>query len=64
MPVWRVIISLVTMVMSASTSPVRQPTRISGSAAGSTMRTSRASGPMPMAAADHSILSSTARAPW
>ena len=33
MPVWRVIISLVTMVMSASTSPVRQPTRISGSAA-------------------------------
>jgi hypothetical protein len=51
------------MVMSASTSPVRMPTKISGSAAGSTMRTSRCKGDIPIAAADHSIFSSTARAP-
>ena len=41
-PAWRAIISLVTIVISASTRPVRMPTMISGSAAGSTMRSSRA----------------------
>src|SRR5438045_256637 len=38
------------------------PTMISGSAAGSTMRNSRAPRPSPIAAADQSIFSSTARA--
>ena len=63
-PLWRAIISLVTMVMSASTTPVRQPTMISGNAAGSTMRRSRWDAESPMAAADQSIFSSTERAPW
>ena len=63
MPACRAIISLVTMVMSASTRPVRTPTKISGNDAGSTTCTSRRHAGIPMAAADHSIFSSTARAP-
>ncbi len=62
-PDCRAIISLVTMVISASTSPVRQPVRISGSAAGSTIRTIRFAAESPIAAPDHSIFSSTALAP-
>jgi hypothetical protein len=62
-PCLRAIISLVTIVMSASTSPVRMPTTISGNAAGSTTRNSRRRAFMPIAAADHSIFCSTARAP-
>jgi hypothetical protein len=62
-PACRAIISLVTMVISASTSPVRMPTNTSGNADGSTTRIRRCSGLIPIAAADHSIFSSTARAP-
>jgi len=62
-PDCRAIISLVTMVISASTSPVRQPVKISGSAAGSTIRIMRCIADSPMAAPDHSIFSSTALAP-
>jgi hypothetical protein len=50
-------------VISASTSPVRTPTMISGSAAGNTTRNRRARASSPIAAADQSIFSSTARAP-
>ncbi len=56
-PDWRAIISLVIIVISASTSPVRQPVRISGSAAGSTIRTMRSAADNPMAAPDQSIFS-------
>jgi hypothetical protein len=63
-PACRAIISLVTIVISASTTPVRAPIRISGRAAGRTTRTRRDHQPIPIAAADHSIFSSTARAPW
>ena len=51
------------MVISASTRPVRQPVRISGNAAGSTIRIIRCGAESPMAAPDHSIFSSTALAP-
>jgi hypothetical protein len=58
----RAIISLVTIVISASTSPVRMPTMISGSAAGNTMRSSRAAG-RAHRGGDHSIFSSTRARP-
>ena len=51
------------MVISASTRPVRHPVRISGKAAGSTIRTMRCGAERPIAAPDHSIFSSTALAP-
>ena len=63
-PDCRAIISEVIMVISASTSPVRHPVRISGNAAGSTIRIMRCAADRPIAAPDHSIFSSTALAPW
>src|SRR6516225_1021445 len=62
-PDCRAIISLVIMVIRASTSPVRQPVRISGNAAGNTMRIKRCAAESPIAAPDHNIFSSTAFAP-